>query len=159
MKNIKSILRKKKILFFFLFLLCVFFCFFKIKQYFICFDLDKCPVNDITVPYRQFLDSLDLFVIKGGEGNASDYFLYDGFRIYCVSLNSSMSLKSIDKVWDGEYVGNGLIYLKPYIADDILLFKIRKYFNLFYLIEMNENLTDITFWFFSNHGCKQSFVN
>ena len=99
MKNIKSILRKKKILFFFLFLLCVFFCFFKIKQYFICFDLDKCPVNDITVPYRQFLDSLDLFVIKGGEGNASDYFLYDGFRIYCVSLNSSICFCSKTSVF------------------------------------------------------------
>ena len=47
-----------------------------------------------------------------------DYFLYDGFRIYCVSDTSSLMLNA-KGIWDGEFEGSSLVYLKPYIADDV----------------------------------------
>lgn len=159
MKNIKTIFFKKKV--FSVILLCLFvlfFAFFRIKQISFCSDLSRCDVETDFLLYKPFLDSLDLFVIKGGEGNISDYFFYDGFRIHCLSDSSSHALIDTDKVWDGKYEGNGLVYLRPYIADDVYLYRVRKFFNTFYLVEKNEDLTDATYWFFSSQACKKSFL-
>jgi hypothetical protein len=110
--------------------------FFKIKQFSICGELRNCNVDVDLSSYEPFLDSLDLFIIVGGEGNHMD------------SLNAG-------GVWDGKYQGNGLVYLRPHIADDVLLYRVRRFFDLFYFVEMNEDLTDATSYFFANQGCKK----
>ncbi|WP_297945976.1 hypothetical protein [uncultured Fibrobacter sp.] len=159
MKSIKEIFLGRKIMFILIFFLAIISCFiFKIKQFSFCLDLKKCPVDNEILFFENYLDSLDLFVVKGGEGNVMDYFLYDGFRIYCVSDTSSLMLNA-KGIWDGEFEGSSLVYLKPYIADDVLLFRIRKKLDLFYLVEVDENLVDITYWFFANYSCGKKFVN
>ncbi len=157
MKNIKKLL--KKIFLILLIPIIALLCFtFKIKDFSICLNLEKCAIDAGVLSYSPFVDSLDLFVLKGGEGNATDYFLYDGFRIHCISDSSSLALDDRN-VWDGKFEGNSLVYPRPHVADDVLLFRIRRILDLFYLVEVNENLIDITYWFFTNNSCKKDFVN
>lgn len=158
MKNIKKLFRKK-IFWALLIPIIAILCFaFKTKNFSICLNLEKCAIDADVLPYSPFVDSLDLFVLKGGEGNATDYFLYDGFRIHCISDNSSLALDDRN-VWDGKFEGNGLVYLRPHVADDVLLFRVRRILDLFYLVEVNENLIDATYWFFTNNSCEKNFVN
>lgn len=159
MRNIKKFSFGKKIIYLVLLFLVIISCFiFKIKQFSFCMDLKNCPIDNGILLYENYLDSLELFIVKGGEGNAMDYFLYNGFQIYCVSDTSS-SILNPQGVWDGEFEGSSLVYLRPYIADDVLLLRIRKKLDLFYLVEINENLIDVTYQFFTTHSCGKEFVN
>jgi hypothetical protein len=152
----KKFFLKKRVLFVILILLIAFCFFFKIKQFSICGELRNCNIGMDFSSYEPFLDSLDLFIIVGGEGNHMDYFFYNGFRTYCFYDTDSLNAGG---VWDGKYQGNGLVYLRPHIADDILLYRVRKLFDLFYFVEMNEDLIDVTSDFFANQGCKKMFVH
>ena len=49
------------------------------------------------------------------------------------------------------------MYLRPHVADDVLLFRVRRILDLFYLVEVNENLIDATYWFFTNNSCEKKF--
>lgn len=156
-KNIKRIFLGKKGIIFLPFIV-IFLCFFKAKEISVCTNLQDYFTDENVISNEIYLDSLELFVIMGGEGNATDYFLYNGFRIYCATTKPFKNLIDANKVWDGKYEGNALFYLRPYITDDVFLFRVRKFFNSFYLIKKNENLTDVTYWFFATQGCNKSFA-
>ncbi|WP_139260299.1 hypothetical protein [Fibrobacter sp. UWH9] len=121
--------------------------------------MKECSINASALAYEHYLDSLGMFIVEGGEGNDLDYLFYDGFHVYCPLSDASNHLKDTGRVWDGKYMVDDFAFFKADLTDDIQLFRIRKFFNLFYLVEKDHLLPDITLWFFTNYGCKQSFVN